>query len=60
MTDASAAGLANMVAALAKGLVDHPDQVRVETDADGDSAVLFGKCRRVHCVRDRLVGVGLS
>ena len=26
--------------ALAKGLVDHPDQVRVETDADGEPAVL--------------------
>jgi uncharacterized protein len=40
VTDASGAGLADMVTALAKGLVDHPDQVRVETDGDGESAVL--------------------
>ena len=40
MSDAPAAGLADMVTALAKGLVDHPDQVRVETDADGDTTVL--------------------
>lgn len=40
MSDAPAAGMADMVTALAKGLVDHPDQVRVETDADGDTTVL--------------------
>ncbi len=40
MSDAPAATLADMVTALAKGLVDHPDQVRVEADADGDTTVL--------------------
>jgi uncharacterized protein len=40
VSDAPAAGLADMVTALAKGLVDHPDQVRVESDADGDTTVL--------------------
>lgn len=40
MTDAPSAGLADMVSALAKGLVDHPDQVRVEADGDGDTTVL--------------------
>jgi len=40
VSDAPAAGMADMVTALAKGLVDHPDQVRVETDADGDTTVL--------------------
>jgi len=29
-----------MVTALAKGLVDHPDQVRVETDVQGETTVL--------------------
>jgi predicted RNA-binding protein YlqC (UPF0109 family) len=40
VSDQPAAGLAEMVTVLAKGLVDHPDQVRVETDADGDTTVL--------------------
>lgn len=40
MSDAPTAGLVEMVAALAKGLVDHPDQVRVEADAQGDTTVL--------------------
>jgi len=35
-----AAGLAEMVTALAKGLVDHPDKVRVEADAVGETTVL--------------------
>lgn len=39
MSDASASRLEEMVAALAKGLVDHPDQVRVEADGSGDTTV---------------------
>ncbi len=40
MSDAPTAGLVEMVTALAKGLVDHPDQVRVEADAEGETTVL--------------------
>ncbi len=40
MSEASTAGLVDMVTALARGLVDHPDQVRVEADAQGDTTVL--------------------
>jgi predicted RNA-binding protein YlqC (UPF0109 family) len=40
VSEAPAAALAEMVTALAKGLVDHPDQVRVESDTDGESTVL--------------------
>lgn len=32
--------LSGMVAALARGLVDNPDQVRVEREDDGDAVVL--------------------
>ena len=38
MTDAAA--LEGMIAALARGLVDNPDQVRVERSDDGDATVL--------------------
>ena len=40
MSDAPTAGLVDMVAALARGLVDHPDQVRVEADEQGATTVL--------------------
>ncbi len=40
MSDAPTAGLVEMVTALAKGLVDHPDQVRVDTDLQGETTVL--------------------
>ena len=40
MSDAPTAGLVDMVTALARGLVDHPDQVRVETDEQGATTVL--------------------
>jgi len=40
VSDVPTAGLVEMVTALAKGLVDHPDQVRVESDAQGDTTVL--------------------
>ncbi len=40
MSDAPTAGLVEMVTALAKGLVDHPDQVRVDTDSQGETTVL--------------------
>ncbi len=40
MSDAPVAGLVEMVTALAKGLVDHPDQVRVDADATGESVAL--------------------
>lgn len=32
--------VAGMVAALARGLVEHPDEVRVDEDADGTTRVL--------------------
>ncbi|WP_246496240.1 KH domain-containing protein [Miltoncostaea marina] len=32
--------LANMVAALARGLVDHPERVEVTEEADGDGRVI--------------------
>lgn len=40
MSDAPTAGLVEMVTALARGLVDHPDQVRVDTDLQGETTVL--------------------
>jgi predicted RNA-binding protein YlqC (UPF0109 family) len=40
VSDAPTAGLVEMVTALAKGLVDHPDQVRVDTDLQGETTVL--------------------
>jgi len=40
VSDAPTAGLVDMVTALARGLVDHPDQVRVETDEQGATTVL--------------------
>jgi predicted RNA-binding protein YlqC (UPF0109 family) len=40
VSDAPTAGLVEMVTALAKGLVDHPDQVRVETE-DGDGTTVL-------------------
>jgi predicted RNA-binding protein YlqC (UPF0109 family) len=40
VSDAPTAGLVEMLTALAKGLVDHPDQVRVEADAHGETTVL--------------------
>jgi hypothetical protein len=40
VSDAPVAGLVEMVTALAKGLVDHPDQVRVDADATGESVAL--------------------
>jgi uncharacterized protein len=40
VSDAPTAGLVEMVTALAKGLVDHPDQVRVDTDSQGETTVL--------------------
>ena len=40
MSDSPTAGLVDMVAALARGLVDHPDQVRVEADEQGATTVL--------------------
>jgi predicted RNA-binding protein YlqC (UPF0109 family) len=40
VSDAPTAGLVDMLTALAKGLVDHPDQVRVESDAEGETTVL--------------------
>jgi len=40
VSDAPTAGLVDMVAALARGLVDHPDQVRVEADEQGATTVL--------------------
>jgi uncharacterized protein len=36
----NADALPGMVAALARGLVDNPDQVRVEREDDGDAVVL--------------------
>jgi hypothetical protein len=40
VSDAPTAGLVEMVTALARGLVDHPDQVRVDTDLQGETTVL--------------------
>ena len=40
MSDAPTANLVDMVTALARGLVDHPDQVRVEADEQGATTVL--------------------
>jgi len=40
VSDSPTAGLVDMVAALARGLVDHPDQVRVEADEQGATTVL--------------------
>ena len=40
MSDSPTAGLVDMVTALARGLVDHPDQVRVEADEQGATTVL--------------------
>ena len=40
MNDSPTAGLVDMVTALARGLVDHPDQVRVEADEQGATTVL--------------------
>jgi predicted RNA-binding protein YlqC (UPF0109 family) len=40
VSDAPTVGLVDMVTALAKGLVDHPDQVRVESGAQGETTVL--------------------
>lgn len=40
MSDSPTAGLVVMVTALARGLVDHPDQVRVEADEQGETTVL--------------------
>jgi predicted RNA-binding protein YlqC (UPF0109 family) len=40
VSDSPTAGLVDMVTALARGLVDHPDQVRVEADAQGETTVL--------------------
>jgi len=40
VSDSPTAGLVDMVTALARGLVDHPDQVRVEADEQGATTVL--------------------
>ena len=40
MSDSPTAGLVDMVTALARGLVDHPDKVRVEADEQGETTVL--------------------
>ncbi len=40
MSDSPELRLAEMVGALARGLVDHPEQVRVECERDGGSTVV--------------------
>lgn len=40
MTEGGDQRLADMVAELARGLVDSPDQVRVEQERDGETTVL--------------------
>lgn len=40
MSDSPESRIADMIAALARGLVDHPEQVRVESAQDGATTVL--------------------